>query len=221
MSSAFAINLPVERAFERRVLFAVDLIDAVTLETVTRNVEVVATGLKGKPIINCGGSFVWLEEGNAQPQQVIVDTANAPYESVTVPAPVLPARTVRIELAPTYDYPFVPGVTAMRGTLLESRTGIRIPVAGVQIWLQWIDDTAGGTTWIDAPTRCHTSANGDFAVLLRFTPEQVPKPGTGGGLSVRLRANRQGNQRTSTQFTIPEGRVADALPPFAWDELVP
>lgn len=221
MSKPFAVHLPLEQAYARKVLFAAEVIDAVTLDPVTRGVEVTATGLARKPIVNCGGFFVFLEESGAQPQQVIVSAANTPYESITVAAPQPPARRVRIELAPRYEYPFAPGITAMRGTLIESLAGNRVAVSGAEVWLQWIDDTAGGTVWVDAPTHAHSSANGDFAAILRLSPNQVPRPNASGGLIVRLRARREATTRTSSEFALQQGRVADALPPFAWTELVP
>ena len=62
MSRPFDVQLPLERAYSRHVLFAVELLDAVTLERVSEGVEVIAEGLHGKPIVNAGGLFVWLEE---------------------------------------------------------------------------------------------------------------------------------------------------------------
>jgi hypothetical protein len=221
MSNAFPIHLPTELAYARKVLFAAEVIDAVTLDPVTRGIEVTATGLARKPIVNHGGFFVFLEEAGAQPQQVVVTAANAPYESITVAAPQLPARRVRIELVPRYDYPFAPGITAMRGSVIESATGNRVAIADAETWLQWIDDTAGGTVWVDAPTHSRSNTQGDFAAILRLLPNQVPRPNASGGLQVRLRVRREVITRTSSEFSIPQGRVADALPPFAWDELVP
>ena len=91
MSSPFPVRLPLERAFTRRMLFAAEIIDAVTLEPVTKDLQVKATGLNNNPIVNYDGFFVWLEEANRQPQAVIVDASLTPFESVTVPAPVLGA----------------------------------------------------------------------------------------------------------------------------------
>jgi hypothetical protein len=62
MSRNFDVHLPLERAYSREAMLAVELLDAVTLERVTQGVEVTATGLTGKPIVNYGGLFVWLKE---------------------------------------------------------------------------------------------------------------------------------------------------------------
>jgi hypothetical protein len=221
MSKLFPVHLPLEQAYSRKVLFAAEILDAVTLEPVTREVEVRATGLNNRPIVNAGAFFVWLEEGARQAQQVIVDASATQYESRDVPAPVPPARHVRIELAPKYGYPFPPGVTALRGTLIESPIGTRTAVAGAEIWLQWIDDTVAGTNWVDAPTKSHSAANGDFAALLRPTPAQIPRLDPSGSLAVRLRVDREGTTRTSLEFSLQQGRVTGGLPPFAWSDLVP
>lgn len=220
MSSSLAIRLPAELAFTRNMLFAVEVVDAVTLEPVTRGISVKATGLTRKPIVNYSGAFVWLEEGGARPQQIVIDASNTPYESITLPAPASPIKSMRIELAPRYDYPFTSGITALRGSLIENPIGTAVPVASAELWLQWVDDNAPGTTWIDAPTHSHSRANGDFAAHLRLTPRQVPRTANG-GLRSRLRVARNGAPRTSMEFALPEGRVADALPPFAWSDLLP
>jgi hypothetical protein len=219
VSSSFAIRIPSELAYTRNVLFAAEIVDAVTLQPVTRGIKVSATGLARKPIVNYSGAFVWLEEGTAKPLQIVVVATNSPYESITLPAPA--ARSMRIELAPRYDYPFTSGITALRGSLIENLTDSpAVPVPDAEVWLQWIDDTASGTTWVDAPTRSHSRANGDFAALLRLTPKQVPRT-VPTGVRGRLRVSRGGGPRASVEFSLPEGRVADALPPFAWSELLP
>ena len=218
MSRPFPVHLPTEVAFVRKSLFAVEIVDAVTLEPMVRGLEVKATGLNRDPIVNSGGFFVFLDEGAAQAQAIVIDADKTFSESITVPPPVLPDRRRRVELAPRYDYPFSPGATAMRGTLIESFPADPTPVPGAEIWLQWLDDTL---VWVDAPTHSHSGIKGDFAALLRLTPQQVPKPNAGGSVSARLRVRRDGRTRTSADFSLPTGRVADPLPPFGWSELVP
>lgn len=224
MSSAFPIHLPLELAYRRRVLFAAEIVDAVTLEPVTRGLDVRATGLKRTPVINSSGYFVWLEEGGQQPQDVVIEASKTPYESITVPALLQPDRSIRIELAPRYDYPFPAGVTAMRGRLIEARVippVPPVPVAGAEIWLQWIDDNAAGTTWVDALTHSHSADNGDFAALLRPSSQQQPRLNADGSLRARLRVRRPAEVRTSAEFSLRESRVSGPPLPFAWNELVP
>jgi hypothetical protein len=223
VSSSFAIRIPPEVAFTRNVLFAVEILDAVTLEPVTRDINVSAIGLARKPIVNYSGAFVWLEEGTAKPLQIVVDATNTPYESITLPVPA--ATSMRIELAPRYDYPFPSGITALRGSLIERRTVTPVvPVNAAELWLQWIDDEQVGTAWIDAPTRSHSRDNGDFATHLRLTRKQKPRAANG-QLRCRLSVRHDGLTRTSAEFELAEGHVADRVKdppePFAWNELLP
>ncbi|MDR5761463.1 hypothetical protein [Caballeronia sp. LZ035] len=227
----------------RRVLFAVEIVDAVTLDPVTTDIVVSAEGLLRKPVVNHAGLYVFLAEGDALPANVIVSAEGSPYESVTVAAPVPPARMVRVQLAPRYAYPFVAGVTAMRGALIESVADDRVPVVDAVIGLQWLDqlDDAGvvpdaragdeadlggpdddvnpKAIWIDPGLRSHSAATGDFAAVLRLTPSDRPARTIDGALRVRLRVERGNAVRMSDEFPLWQGRVADALPPFAWDEL--
>jgi hypothetical protein len=220
MPDTFAIHLPPDHAYTRRMLFAVEVVDAVTLDPLTRGIEVKAEGLAQKPRINSGGFFVFLQEGGAVPLSVTVDASKTGSESVTVAPPVAPDRSIRVELAPRVDYPFVPGVTAMRGSLVESALADpATPVGGAELWLQWLDDVTAA--WVDAPTRSHSDARGNFAALLRLTPSQVSRPIDGRTVRSRLRVRRAGVTRTSAEISLPTGRVADALPPFGWSELVP
>ena len=73
MSRPFDVYLPHEESLRRRALFAIRLLDAVTLSTVSQGLKVVAEGLNGKPIVNASGLFVWLEEDVARLQKVSID----------------------------------------------------------------------------------------------------------------------------------------------------
>ena len=215
-----ALREPVDQAYTRKVLFAAEIVDAATLMPVRSGIKVTASGLSRAPVVNYDGMFVWLDEGAHTPLQVVVDASDAPYESVAVPVPVLPLRSVRIELAPTYGYPFPPGVTALRGRLIESSAGDPVAAADAEVHLQWIDDSQTGTVWADSPVRSHSAANGDFAALLRFTPSQMPRE-AGKGVAARLSVTRGAAARTSTQFTLDLGRTDGGMLPFAWSDLTP
>lgn len=214
----FDVHMPLERAYTRRMLFAVAVRDAVSLAPLSSGLRVTVTGLDGAPIVNADGMFVWLEEANRQPQTVKVDPGVLPYEGVEVPAPQLPARLLRVELAPRRDYGFAAGTTGVRGTLIEQRIGPRVEVLGAEVWLQWLDDAS---TWRDAPTHSHTNADGDFAAVLRFLPSHIPHPEPEGNVRVRLAARRTAGTRFSPGLLLPPGHVASDLPPFAWDEFQP
>ena len=221
MSRPFEIHLPPELAYHRSVLFAMEILDAVTLGRVTQGLEVKAPGLKGNPIVNRGGLFVWLGEDPAKLQKVTIEPGVLPFEKVEIAAGQVQMPLSIVELPPRCDYPFATGITGLRGALIEQRAmpPARQPVAGAEVRLVWLDDD--GVTWRNAPTRSHTNSNGDFAVILRLAPTEVPRLDANGALTVRLRAMRAGqNELGTAAFALPQGRVADALT-YAWDELQP
>jgi hypothetical protein len=207
-----------ERAYVRNVRIAAEIVDAVTLEPVRRGITVTATGLAAKPIVNGSGTYVWIDEAPKQPTAIVVDAGGTPYESVTRNVPALPARSLRIELAPNASYPFGSGVTSLRGTVITRRLGPRIPLAGAEVWLRWLDD-ADGTTWIDVPIHSHSNVNGDFAAVMRLVPAQTPRL-AGGAIRGRLRARYQGVTRTSDELAMLPGRVYERSDPFVWNEFL-
>jgi hypothetical protein len=217
MSDRFPVGLPLDAAYSRRLLCAAELVDAVTLERVTADLKVTALGLQRKPTINASGFFVWLEEGGAAPTRILVDASDTSYASTESGPPAPPEKSVRIELAPRFAYPFPPGATALRGTLRVSRFGRPEPVAGATVRLQWSD----GVGWIDAPVAVTSETSGDFAAPLRLAPKAEPRTLPGGGLAVRLRITRNGTTRTGDEFALAAGRVGSRDQPFIWDDLHP
>lgn len=219
MSRPFEVHLPLEKAYRRNVLFAVEVLDAVTLARISQGLKVVAEGLQGKPIVNASGLFVWLEEDIEPLRKITIDPGMLPHESAERTKGQLQLPMTTIELPPRLDYPFAPGITGLRGTLIEERAIPPVPVADAEVRLHWLDDD--GTTWHNAPTASHANPNGDFAVIVRLAPADVPRLDADGALTVRLHAQRAGqNERRTANFLL-KGRVADAPSPFAWDELQP
>ena len=227
MSRPFEVKLPLEDAYRRRSLFAIELLDAVTLERVSQGVKVVAEGLQGKPILNHGGVFVWMQEDLTPLTKVTIDPGTLPYEKIerepadlTLPPDPRPLTT--IELPPRIDYLFAPGITGLRGTLIEEQVVPPVPVENAEVSLRWLDDDL--VTWRDAPTISHTNSKGDFLSILRFAPAEKPNIDNG-SMTVRLRVRRNGNERSSADFKLLQGRVTDpsTLDPltFAWDDLQP
>lgn len=227
MSRPFEVKLPLEDAYSRRSLFAIELLDAVTLERVAQGVKVTAEGLQGKPIVNHGGVFVWMQEDLTPLTKVTIDPGTLPYEKIerepadlTLPPDPRPLTT--IELPPRIDYPFAPGITGLRGTLVEELVVPPVPVENAEVSLRWLDDDL--VTWRDAPTISHTNSKGDFLSILRFAPTEKPNLDNG-SVTVRLRVRRNGNERSSADFKLLQGRVTDpsTLDPltFAWDDLQP
>ncbi len=231
MTQRFAVQLPLEQAYSRRVLFGIELLDAVTLSRVSEGVKVVADGLRGKPIVNSSGLFVWLDEAIENLRKVSVDPGNLPYEPLDVERarlnlpPVKPALTT-IELQPKVGYSFARGITGLRGTLIEERVTPpqpAIPVRNAAIRLQWLDDD---NNWQTAPTTSHTDPKrGDFVSILRLSPLEVPHLEQG-EVTVRLLASRNGGlERRSDNFRLPQGHVTNPSTSnpliFTWAELQP
>ena len=221
MSTPVAIQ--IEQAYLRNVLLAVELLDAVTLQRVSSGVQVVVQGLEGKPIVNTSGYFVWPRQGNATPQKITVDPRSLPFESAERDASEITLPLTTIELQPRVSYDFAAGITGLRGTLIEQRTPDPTPIGNAVVQLRWLDE---GGNWQDSPTSSHTDANsGDFVSFLRLAQKERPEIDANGSVTVRLRVRRDGFQRTSTDFTLLQGRITDpsTLNPltFAWDELQP
>jgi hypothetical protein len=229
MTRPFEVRL-LEQAYLRKVLFAVEVLDAVTLARVSQGLEVVADGLRGSPIVNASGVFVWRDEDFAALRTLTVIPGLLPYEGVELPAGQVQRPLTTIELSPRPDYPFAPGITGLRGTLIEARVAageLPVPVSGAEVRLRWLDDD--DVTWHDAPTISRTDVHGDFAAIVRLAPKDVPQLDQG-ALTVRVRVRRpDSNERGSGNLRLPQGRVADpstfAPGPdaliFAWDEFPP
>jgi hypothetical protein len=211
-----ALLAPLEIGFTRRVLVAVEVVDGVTLTPVRIGIKVSATGLTRRPIVNASGFHVWVEEGDRQAREIVVDAQGSPYQSVRA-QPVAPPGHRRIELPPTPGYRFPPGVTALRGTLRERLYGPPAPVEGALVRLQWYDDAG----WNDAPLASASAANGDFAAALRLAPTAEARTGPNGDFTVRLSFTRDGRTRFSDEMPLRPGAVGAAAQPFIWDELLP
>jgi hypothetical protein len=228
MSRPFEVKLPLETAYQRLVLFAVELLDAVTLARVSNGVKVVAEGLAGKATVNASGLFVWLKadiaEDIANLRKISIDPGQLPYESLEIDFADVTTPLTTVQLQPRADYAFAAGVTGLRGTLIEDRTSIPVvPVSDAEVHLRWLDDNG---VWQDAPTISHTDKKrGDFVSILRLNPTEMPDIDPAGNVTVRLQARRDSNKRTSADFKLLQGRVmepstANTLT-FAWDELQP
>ena len=73
MSRPFDVRLPLEQAYLREAMLAVELLDPVTLERVSHGVKVTAVGLTSTPIVNFGGLFVWLKQPTTNFQKLIIE----------------------------------------------------------------------------------------------------------------------------------------------------
>jgi hypothetical protein len=222
MNRPFEVYAAKDKIARRRVLFALELLDAVTLDRVSQGVEVTAHGLQGKPIVNASGFFVWLDEDIEQLERISIDPGTQPYEEVELEGPQLQLPLTSIELPPRMDYPFSTGITGLRGTLVEaSHEDPPRPVPKAEVHLQWLDQDG---IWHDAPTKSHTAEKGgDFVAILRLAPSEIPQLDAKGALTVRLRVKRGADERSSADLKVLQGRVESSSAPnqsvFAWDEL--
>jgi hypothetical protein len=222
MSERFDVR-EMASAYQRRVLFAIELLDAVTLFRVSQGVKLNAEGLKGKPIVNASGMFVWLEEDFGKLKKISIVPEMLLYEPAELKAAEvkLPPNLNTVELQPRVGYSFSSGITGLRGTLIESRVDPPKPVANAAVRLQWLDDE---NNWRNAPTTSHTDQKrGDFVSILRLAPADVPVL-ENGEVTVRLRASRDGGaERGSNNFKLSQGRITELATlnslTFAWDEL--
>lgn len=222
MARPFDIHQPLERAWTRKGVLAVEVLDAVTLQPVVQGLTVTAKGLRTTPIVNHGGLFVWRGDNLAGFAGLVVDPGVLPFAGVNlVPADVTqPMHTVALQ--PLANYAFAPGTTAVRGALIETLPPVGIaptPIANAAIRLEWLDDD--GSSWHQPPQRFISDARGEFAAFIPFIPADLPQIGTDGTLTLRLIANRappgQPANEKSLQFAHPQGRVDNAI--HAWDQL--
>jgi hypothetical protein len=235
MNRPFKVHPSLDEFSHGRVLFAVELLDAVTLSRVSQGVKVKAHGLQGGPIVNEGGVFVWLYEEIGRLEKISIDPGTLPYEEAELKDDQLKllreevelkgAQLRTIELSPRVDYAFDAGITGLRGMLVEERVPEPQrppPVHNAEVRLRWLDEFS---TWHDAPTRSHTTAKGDFVAILRLAaPSDDPKLDHG-KLTVRLRFKRDEDERGSADLKVLQGRVANPSTQdkfiFAWDQLQP
>jgi hypothetical protein len=211
-----------ETAYARTVLLAVELVDVVTLQIISREVQVTATGLARGPLVSASGRFVWVEEGARRPARVLVDPGSLPYDAEDVAAPPLPpdlgqvpeaGRLLRVWLRPRRGYAFPDGVTVVRGRLAESTGGTAVTDA--RVWLEWQDEAT--QQWRDG--RAHgfarTRLGGEFATFLRLAPTD-----DAAGLPVlRLGVQRAAVVRHTPQFSLREGGTLERFMVIAWNEL--
>ncbi len=231
MNPQFEYTALPEKAWQRSVRLAVDVVDAVTGELIRDGIQVSVKEFRGEPIVNASGRFVWLIEPGVVPTEVVVDPQRLPYLKQTrpVPPPDLPPppRTaqyniVRVELPPTPAYPFEAGTTAVRSTLIRNDAEFpAVPFPLDEVWLQWSDDNLPAPGWTDAPVHAETNAAGDFAVIVRLAINQIARTDAQGRMQVRVAATHAGVTKFSPPLHIRPGYVADVTPGLAWNQFTP
>jgi hypothetical protein len=182
---------------EHTAVFAVELIDPVTLQVVSGSgITVTAAfaqrGLWNKALSR-GSRFAWMVDSSpATPVAGVVPTSvtvTPPAGSGYAPFTYLAAEITagisavasewglcRLYLRTTSIYPFPGGITQVRGLLRKVPDVQGQPVqvlAGAQVWLEWQDASANPPV-ARAGSRCLTGAAGDFAASLVF-PSKASK----------------------------------------------
>ncbi|REE18429.1 hypothetical protein B0G71_1445 [Paraburkholderia sp. BL27I4N3] len=191
----------------RKVLYAVELWDALTLTRVTRGVKVAAAGLRNAPIVSLSGRFVWFEENEAWPDHITVTLLpGAPYAPVppvaTLPRPAnlevphVAERLQSLVLQPDATYPLGDGVTCLRGRLTtDTKLDKPPPVAGARVQLAWSDADeekwkpdappadAGSAALAALPV---TTASGDFVAFIPRASAPTSNTAADGTFPARL-----------------------------------
>ncbi|MDM0076886.1 hypothetical protein QTH90_20930 [Variovorax sp. J2P1-59] len=211
-----AVISDFDSGFDRRALLAVELIDAVGGQLVSRGVGVRANVLRRAPIVSRSGRFVWLREEDRWPTQIDVDVGRLPYEktsrSVKRPAdidkPTPAERVVTIVLQPTQAYDFPDGVTALRGCVLDGNGTQASPVQGARVSL--LSSTKDfGDAVMPRPVSI-TAEDGGFFFFLPGVARDLERPLSNGYpprfLPVVLQVEHAGQTRvTGAKFRFLEG----------------
>lgn len=197
---------------EHTAVFAVELVDPVTLQVVSREgIAVTATfaqgGLWGKAL-GRGSRFVWVLPSSPDspvapvtPTSVtVVPAAGSGYAAFTYSAADIQAGTsanpdewnlCRLYLRTLPAYLFPSGTTGVYGLLrkVPDVQGQPIQVlGGAQVWLQW-QDASQNPPVARAGLRCLSGPKGDFAASLVFPTKasrSYPAAAANGDLTLTL-----------------------------------
>ncbi len=204
-------------------MLAVELIDPITLELLSKKVSLTATGLVGQPRVNFSGRFVWLVEGDNWPSAFVFDPGSLPYDAATYTAMAKPTdianatpaqRLLRVALRPNAAYPFADGVTVVRGRLRETAVAGAAAVVGAQVFLAWYN----GKTLVDSVNQAQANQAGDFACFLRLPTSARPTVDKNRNLELRIVVVR-GTDRREQPVKVPDGRIYDLPDALAWSAM--
>jgi hypothetical protein len=205
--------LPLQAdTIEHTAVFAVELIDPVTLQVVSRGGITVSAVFPRAGLWNAalsrGSRFVWVVDSDpavavaaAVPTSVTVTPPlGSPYATFTYTAADIAAGTstvadewglCRLYLRTLPTYPFPGAVTQVRGVLRAAADVAGQPaqvLAGAQVWLQWQDASTRPPT-PRAGLRCLSGWRGDFAASLLLpskASKSYPASGADGSLTLTL-----------------------------------
>lgn len=177
---------------ERKVQFALELIDPITGVLVSAGVKVEAIGADGKPsdpppVVNRSGRFVWIDRGGPPPEKIVYDPGKLPYAKgeIDLSGGLPKDKLVGVKLRPNRAYAVAPGVTTIRGRLFkvvdqerpiaDDEGEKREPIPGAVVQLAWGLSQFSG--WIPPapaaatpirPGESITDKDGEFIVFARL-----------------------------------------------------
>jgi hypothetical protein len=210
---------------EYTAVFAVELIDPVTLQVVPRGgISATATfaqaGLWGRAVSR-GSRFVWVLPSNVDPaippatptSVTVVPPANSGYATFTYSAADIQAGTTTnpdewnlcrlyLRTLPTYVFPSsTTGVYGLLRKVLDVQGQPTQVLAGAQVWLQW-QDASQNPQVARAGLRCLSGPQGDFAASLVFpskASKSYPAAAANGDLTLALYVAQPDQQGGWTQ----------------------
>lgn len=225
MSQAPGISASRGMAYNRLSMFAIEVVDAITLERITSGVKFTVEGLNHAPTQNASGLKVWGKEEATRLRRVTIDPQKLPYEAIEL-SPDDIAELVQaassgqaliktVQLPPGDGEPVPANLTVYRGALLEGAS-TPVPVPGAAASLEWLDGTNWNSIDTEFPIR---SASGTFIIVLRIPPEHLPPLDQDGNATVRLRVRIGAERRRSLPLQLAWGKANTAPSPFFWRDL--
>jgi hypothetical protein len=215
---------------ELRAWFGVEFLDPISLEVISRDLQVSLQDNPAQPILSSSGRFAWRAESVALPSAVLIKSVSGRYASRRYPLefaqPAVGVPLFRLSLLTAPSYPFTSEVTLVRGRLIEAAAPERVlGIGGAEINLRWFDRVQSDWQERDGP-RCVSSSAGYFAAALPLPPAARPKREADQSLSVRLLIERRDlagppQQRSTAALTAIKESKQHTLPDIVWSQCLP
>jgi hypothetical protein len=212
---------------ELRAWFGVEFLDPITLDLVSRDLEVSLQDNPAQPILSSSGRFAWRAQSAALPPAVLIKSVSGRYAAWRYPLefaqPPAGVPLLRLSLLTAPSYPFATEMTLVRGRLIEAVASAKLGIGGAEINLRWFDRVQSDWQERDGP-RCVSSSAGYFAAALPLPPGARPKREADQSLSVRLLIERRDlagppQQRSTPPLTAIKESKQHALPDIVWGQL--
>jgi hypothetical protein len=218
---------------QRRVMFALELLDPVTGRAVRDGLKPSVAGLPA-PMKGPGGRFVWLDLDPPAQRQISVDLVidNRMYGPPDTPIQFTveandgksdPAAFLhRHKLSITSNYVPPDGTTGATGMVVED-AATKAPLADLQI--AFACRYAGNQVFV-AARKAISDAGGAFSIFADdmgdIVPDPAPPTAAGGDISAWLEVTRPGNPaelRYTGFLPLPLGRWTQLRKALLWAEL--